>query len=154
MQKSKPKRNYGKKRKMNSKEKSLRWIVNQIPDFVPETDEEKMLLTIKTYCSAGAEEIKYLETENAILQKRLENVMEIPCKVGDTIYWVVRREEKTYLEEGKVVSFALCEDGFWIYCRYKSGLYWYTKEEFCKETTTDIALAQTRLIELKEKNNK
>lgn len=39
---------------MNKAEKSLRWVVNQIPDFKPTTNEEKMLLAIKLY-SEGEE---------------------------------------------------------------------------------------------------
>lgn len=56
---------------MNKAEKSLRWVVNQIPDFKPTTNEEKMLVAIKLYSEAGAEEIKRLESENAALRKRL-----------------------------------------------------------------------------------
>lgn len=56
---------------MNKPEKSLRWVVNQIPDFKPTTNEEKMLVAIKLYSEAGAEEIKRLESENAALRERL-----------------------------------------------------------------------------------
>lgn len=75
---------------MNKAEKSLRWVVNQIPDFKPTTNEEKMLVAIKLYSEAGAEEIKRLEVENAALHERLEKAVELPCKVGDTVYmpWV------------------------------------------------------------------
>lgn len=55
----------------NKREKLLRWIANQIPDFEPESDEEKMLLNIKRGCQLGAEEIKRLESENAALRGRL-----------------------------------------------------------------------------------
>lgn len=44
----------------NKAEKALRWVVNTIPDFEPKSNEEKMLLTIKHYCQAGADEIKRL----------------------------------------------------------------------------------------------
>lgn len=54
----------------NKAEKSLRWLVNQIPDFTPTTNEEKMLLAIKRYCTAGADEIKRLEAENAELTSK------------------------------------------------------------------------------------
>ena len=57
---------------MNKAEKSLRWVVNQIPDFKPTTNEEKMLVAIKLYSEAGAEEIRRLEVENAALRERLE----------------------------------------------------------------------------------
>ena len=67
---------------MNKAEKSLRWVVNQIPDFKPTTNEEKMLVAIKLYSEAGAEEIKRLESENAALRERLEKAVELPCKSG------------------------------------------------------------------------
>ena len=73
---------------MNKAEKSLRWVVNQIPDFKPTTNEEKMLLAIKLYSEGGAEEIKRLEAENAELRARLNKAVELPCKVGDTIFYV------------------------------------------------------------------
>lgn len=57
---------------MNKVEKSLQWVVNQIPDFKPTTNEEKMLLAIKRYSEAGAEEIKRLEAENAAPRERLD----------------------------------------------------------------------------------
>ena len=60
---------------MNKAEKSLRWVVNQIPDFKPTTNEEKMLVAIKLYSEAGAEEIKRLESENAALHERLEKAV-------------------------------------------------------------------------------
>lgn len=59
---------------MNKAEKSLRWVVNQIPDFKPTTNEEKMLVAIKLYSEAGAEEIKRLEVENAKLKEMLSRV--------------------------------------------------------------------------------
>lgn len=63
---------------MNKVEKSLRWVVNQIPDFKPTTNEEKMLVSIKLYSEAGAEEIKRLAAENAALRERLEKAVELP----------------------------------------------------------------------------
>ena len=71
---------------MNKAEKSLRWVVNQIPDFTPKNNEEKMLVAIKLYSEAGAEEIKRLEAENAALRERLDKAVILPCKIGDTIY--------------------------------------------------------------------
>jgi hypothetical protein len=65
---------------MTKAEKSLRWVVNQIPDFKPTTNEEKMLVAIKLYSEAGAEEIKRLEAENASLREKLERAVELPYK--------------------------------------------------------------------------
>lgn len=75
---SKPKTNSRRRRKMNKAEKSLRWVVNQIPDFKPTTNEEKMLVAIKLYSEAGAEEIKRLESENAALREKIEKALELP----------------------------------------------------------------------------
>lgn len=63
---------------MNKAEKSLRWVVNQIPDFKPTTNEERMLVAIKLYSEAGAEEIKRLEVENAALREKIEKALELP----------------------------------------------------------------------------
>lgn len=56
----------------NPKAKSLRWVANQIPDFEPETVDDKMLLAIKRYATAGATEIERLEAENAELRRQVE----------------------------------------------------------------------------------
>lgn len=95
---------------MNKAEKSLRWVVNQIPDFKPTTNEEKMLVAIKLYSEAGAEEIRRLEVENAklkemlsrvksgrvsklkaenaALRKQISEMVMPPCTLGDTLYLV------------------------------------------------------------------
>ena len=71
---------------MNKAEKSLRWVVNQIPDFKPTTNEEKMLVAIKLYSEAGAEEIRWLESENAALREQISKMIMPPCTLGDTLY--------------------------------------------------------------------
>lgn len=68
---------------MNKAEKSLRWVVNQIPDFKPTTNEEKMLVAIKLYSEAGTEEIRRLETENAALRERVEK-----ATLNRSIYYI------------------------------------------------------------------
>lgn len=72
----------------NPKAKSLRWVANQIPDFEPETVDDKMLLAFKRYATAGATEIERLEAENAELKARLEKAVELPCKVDTYLYCV------------------------------------------------------------------
>ena len=71
---------------MNKAEKSLRWVVNQIPDLKPATNEEKTLIAIKLYSEAGAEEIRRLEVENASLHEKFAALNEMPCNIGDTVY--------------------------------------------------------------------
>lgn len=90
-------------------------------------------------------ENEQLKSENAALRARLDKAVELPCKVGDTVYWVNEFE----IQEGKVVSLSIDKTGTWVYCRYKSGLtYWHTKEDFCKEVTNDRAAVEKRLAEL------
>lgn len=100
---------------MNKAEKSLRWVVNQIPDFKPTTNEEKMLLAIKLYSEAGAEEIKRLEAENAALRGRLDEAIELPFYVFDK---KTGKEADTYeiaLNEDWAKHLMYCDmDGFAI----------------------------------------
>ena len=68
---------------MNKAEKSLRWVANQIPDFTPKNNEEKMLVAIKLYSEAGAEEIKRLEAENAELKEKAQKLDEQLKAISD-----------------------------------------------------------------------
>lgn len=138
---------------MNKAEKSLRWVVNQILDFTPTTNEEKTLAAIKLYCKAGAEEIKRLEAENAALHERLKKAVELPFEVGSAVYVIHETDEEDkfnpWIDVGKVVSFSF--DGkLWIFVRYNSGLtMWYTKDTFDKEVCLTPEAAEARLAELK-----
>lgn len=91
---------------MNKAEKSLRWVVNQISDFTPKNNEEKMLVAIKLYSEAGAEEIKRLEAENAALRERLEKAV-----------------DKTIVSEMLAkyfdcpCNFSPLDEEMWAYCR-------------------------------------
>ena len=90
---------------MNKAEKSLRWVVNQIPDFTPKNNGDKMLDGIKLYSEAGAEEIKRLKAENAALRNRLEKAVELPVKIGDRVFCIVGLEPA--VEEFEVVAIKL-----------------------------------------------
>lgn len=52
--------------------KSLKWVANQIPRNLGDSNDEKMLSCIKLYCENGAEAIKCLKEENERLRKRLQ----------------------------------------------------------------------------------
>lgn len=49
-------------------EKSLRWVVNQIPDNLGNSNEERMLKCIRLYCNNGAEVISQLSKELTALK--------------------------------------------------------------------------------------
>lgn len=117
---------------MNKAEKSLRWVVNQIPDFKPTTNEEKMLVAIKLYSEAGAEEIKRLEAENAALRERLEKMVELPCKIGDKFYVV--NDCPPEIKEHECCAFTFTEDGQVLIidgldCRYSLKIVYLLKED-------------------------
>lgn len=88
---------------MNKAEKSLRWVVNQIPDFKPATNEEKMLLAIKRYSEAGAEEIKRLESENAAMRKQISEMLTPLCTLGDKLYHYELSFGEGFDENGNVI---------------------------------------------------
>lgn len=108
---------------MNKAEKSLRWVVNQIPDFKPTTNEEKMLVAIKLYSEAGAEEIKRIEAENDALREQISKMIMPPCTLGDTLYIVACTFGDGYVEDEivhqsgfSVVKSVVTEKNFYKMC--------------------------------------
>lgn len=128
---------------MNKAEKSLRWVVNQIPDFTPKNNEEKMLVAIKFYSDAGAEEIKRLETENAELRERLSRAVELPCKVGDKLYEIIEGE----VQGERVENYRIDNMGIWVTVQLKFGTSTILLNEARKIFLTREA-AEARLKEL------
>ena len=63
--------------------------------------------------------------------KNAGRIVELPCAVGDTVYWVTKScdengREESAIHEGTIISFSLQNDGLWFYCRYKYGLtFWH-----------------------------
>lgn len=126
---------------MNKVEKSLRWVANQIPDFEPKTNDEKMLLAIKLYSVAGAEEIKRLETENAALRERLKKAIEPPCESDDIFYRFFQYPAE--MVEDIACGFRKEKDGELYVCSANSESWYNVKEcEFSREA------AEARLKEL------
>lgn len=144
---------------MNKAEKSLRWVANQIPDFKPTTNEEKMLVAIKLYSEAGAEEIKRLEVENAALRERFEKAVELPCELGSHLFTIEKRYE--FITYGAVQysveniycagEIVVCEDGLF---RFYTPTYHPRCLVFGKDIFTTREAAEARLAEIKgeEKN--
>lgn len=94
-----------------------------------------------------------LKTENAALQKRLKNAVELPCKVGDTVWFF---DSGRILKEGKISMLQCKSGGNWkmrithnlTYSQCKSVF-----DDYCSklgiEYFTDRAEAEARLAELK-----
>lgn len=135
---------------MNKAEKSLRWVVNQIPDFKPTTNEEKMLVAIKLYSEAGAEEIRRLETENAALRERLSKAVELPCGVGDKVYCIHRISNPEILE-WQVNEIHITDHNYMLQLGH-AGTKDYKNEAsqfYGKWWFTELEAAEARLAELK-----
>ena len=63
----------------------------------------------------AAQRIKELEAENERLRARLENAIELPCKVGDKIYHIFGLEPM----EWEVEKIMLVKDGYFLQCGHK-----------------------------------
>lgn len=50
-------------------QKSLKWVVNQIPEDLGDTNEDKLLKCIRLYCENGSEVINSLKAKNEKLSK-------------------------------------------------------------------------------------
>lgn len=139
---------------MNKAEKSLRWVVNQIPDFTPKNNEEKMLVAIKLYSEAGAEEIKRLEAENAALRNRLEKAIELPFyvfdkktgKEADTYEIALNEDWAKHLMYCDMDGFAIEQDGTLVLIDECGQL------AYCSSDRFEIC-TETRLKELQGEEN-
>lgn len=134
---------------MNKAEKSLRWVVNQIPDFKPTTNEEKMLVAIKLYSEAGAEEIKRLEAENAALRERFEKVVELPVKIGDTVYFIPTYNGKPIwgVQRGIVQMVGITRQGYHVKIRDRADFnktYMFGKSAFLSKEQAEARLAELK----------
>ena len=81
--------------------------------------------------------------------------IELPCAVGDTVYWVTKLcdengRQESAIHEGTIISFSLQNDGLWFYCRYKYGLtFWHKIEYFGKTVFLTKEEAEKALNERK-----
>lgn len=86
------------------------------------------------------------------LEDKIENgtLIELPCKVGDDAYFVVKHEEDWVIEIGYIKAISIDKDGIWIACHYSTGFsYWH----HCKDRKLCFKAneAEAKLKELKGK---
>lgn len=94
-----------------------------------------------------------------ITRRLIENAptvdaVEVPCKVGNTVFFVDTEcdengKESLGISVGKIHSFSIQSEGLWAYCRYESGLtYWHKVDDyfgktvFLTEEEAKVALAK------------
>lgn len=118
----------------------------------PEMDKEiiKLLDMEGTPLSVYAARcIEKLQAENAELRVRLEKAMELPVKVGDTIY-IVSLDE---IKEWQVEKIELCKDEYFVYCGHAdtNDYTFVISKEYGTRWFIDPVKAVLRLKELQEK---
>lgn len=107
----------------------------------------------------------HILAENARLTKQLENSVQLPCKVGDSVYWSRKSfDDETeeyifYVEKGHIG--AMSQDlsdkergEWWFRGIYDTGLtYWHTNEDLGTSVFLTKAEAEARLKEILEVEN-
>lgn len=86
------------------------------------------------------------------VENKIENgtLIELPCKVGDMAYYVIKHENDYVIEFGYVKSISIERGGIWLACHYNSGLnYWHKYKENYDKLFFNYAEAKAKLKELK-----
>ena len=81
----------------------------------------------------------YFTFNNCQIFKPKSRYIELPCAVGDTVFWVTKScdengREESAIHEGTIIRFSLQNDGLWFYCCYKYGLTLWRKIEYFGKT--------------------
>lgn len=136
---------YDRKRKnkdcsKRQKEELIKKIEKQLAEEGKMTDEE-MIENLKCVIADISEQCERLKSENAALHKRLEKMVELPCKIGDKFYIV--NDCPPEIEEKECCAFTFAQDGEVLIidgldCHYSLKIVYLLKED-----------AEARLEELK-----
>lgn len=133
------------------------------------TDEEKSKIIadirFKSYlCSSGIADtlweqalslIKELQSENAALHERLDKAVELPVKVGDTVYLLSQtsRCPAGEIVEAKIIDFIGWEDGYRFTAKGGGGWFSFLRGDIGTWVFTIREAALARLAELKGGKN-
>ena len=95
--------------------------------------------------------IERLRAENAALRERLEKAVELPCKVGDTVYLISQTARCPHGEviEAKVTDFIGFSDGYRFTAKGKTEWFSFNKSDIGVWAFTTREVAEARLAELK-----
>lgn len=111
----------------------------------------------RIYCSLLAKQdiiarFEQLKAENAALRERLEKTVELPCKVGDTIYSLDHFDLK--IRENKVIAITFLLSNSVNHLevqahKFRGAVASFESIDFGKDVFTDRSAAEARLAELK-----
>ena len=86
-------------------------------------------------------------------RKQSENMIEFPCKVGDTVYFPMETDGECnpYVDVGTVFALGIDErHTIWISVRYESGMrYYHTSDDFGKTVFLAQEEAEAALAKMK-----
>lgn len=105
--------------------------------------DEKMIENLKCVIADISAQCEQLKAENAALKERLEKAVELPCKVGETVYEIIDGE----IRETEVIQLKIDNMGLWITIRMGFGVSTVLFNKVARIYLTREA-AETRLKEL------
>lgn len=112
-------------------------------DYERLTDSETAEGCVQSPCP-NYKTVEDILKENASLHARLEKAVELPCKVGDTV-WCIRAYGKGYqIEENSVIEIVF-EYGNNMKIKTSRGLFGYDKWTYGLDCFTDRAKAEAEL---------
>ncbi len=71
------------------------------------------------HCCYEVMKNRLAELEDKIEQGTL---IELPCKVGDTVFLVIREDKEAVIVNGCVTQMSIDESGLWVHMRLENGL--------------------------------
>jgi hypothetical protein len=105
-------------------------------------------------CEELQERNRELKQEIAEYKDKIEQgtLIELPCKVGDTVYFVYETDnDEMRIDKGVIESFSIDCESLWFRARYESGLsYWHTALGLGVDVFLTREEAEKRLKELQE----
>lgn len=116
-------------------------------------DEDFDIENLKCVIADISEQNEQLEAKNAELRARLEKAVELPVKVGDTIYCIRNCGTGRYKVEEHTVAEIVFEYDNQMRIKTSYGLFGCEKWTFGLDCFADNAEAEARLKEIKENNN-
>lgn len=102
----------------------------------------------------AAQRINELESEIASLRARLGNAVELPCKVGDTIY-CIHGMSNPIIKDWKVLEIIITDHNFVVICGHPEikGIKVEVSDHYKEWWFTDRVAAEARLEKLKGAKN-